>query len=372
MSVATGREAREVLQNQQLNPDQSEYFTTRLERGQCIISLGTTWKEPLLCSFPYRKQEKQITNAARKAAEERINRYAPPDPPAAVQSDQSKDEHSGPGQPKRTADHPLFQAIPEASEPRPNEEKPPERPQEQSSKAREYRRKPPLKPPDHEPDEPRHVPIKITTVEERVLRTSAERIRTTTQTYDKANVSRQPGNNACAKLERLSLLTATSILVRAGRGGNAVVLEPTAAAFELLGRPRPAFTKGGDSAQHRWLIQELAAHCPDAAVEFTLGGKGMDIFFRYDPHKHEPIVFYIEEKLPAGALIAIEVEVSDPVTTGTNNVTKNAAVGITHTIVAVLPRHLRSTRTGLAKRLPDLHGAYTVVDVFGLIEELDQ
>ena len=75
--------------------------------------------------------------------------------------------------------------------------------------------------------------------------------------------------------------------------------------------------------------------------------------------------------VPPGALLAIEVETSSPAKTALNNITKNAEVGITHTIVAVMPKHVNATRTSLEERVPsDLRSAYTVVDVFALLKGL--
>jgi len=330
MSVATGREAQEVIKNQQLNREQADFFRTRLSRGQCLIRLSGDWQETLFCCFPYRKPEKDITTAERREAIERINQYAPADQEPLVKDEKLIESPQEP--PQRTL--------------------------------REKPKKPPSQPRDETPAEPRHVPIKLTTAEEALLRATTKRISTTTQLYDHAGLARQTGNNARAKLERLKLATASSILVRPGRGGNAVVLEPTAEGYALLGRARPTRSRGGDGAQHRWLIQELSGAISDASVEFVLGGKSIDLFFRFDPEKHQPILFHMEANVSANAPVAIEVEASDPTKTAENNITKNAAVGIALTIVAVLPRDVAKTRAALAQQLSE---SYVVVDVFSLL-----
>ncbi|HOC43212.1 MAG TPA: DUF87 domain-containing protein [Thermoanaerobaculales bacterium] len=335
MNVASGHEESEAVRNLGLTPEQRHYLQKRLTRGHCIIRFGDGWREPILGSFPYKRQEKQLSQAGRRDAEERINQYAPADLAPAVQTDPPADARPATTPPADTPGPtlPLFPAaVPSAEESR--------------------------------------LPVKLAAPEERLLRTTTEKLWIATAAYEHAHLSRQAGQTAKDKLVQLGLLRATSILVRPRRGGNGVLLEPTAAAFELLGRPRPHLTKGGDSGQHRWFIQELAARIPDAGVELTLGGKSIDLVLRYDPGKHERLFFSMEEKPARDALIAIEVECSDPLATAVNNVTKNAAVGITLTLVAVLPRHLGSARAGLAQRLPaELRDAYTVVDVFTLLED---
>lgn len=346
MHVTTGREEREARDNLGLTPEQRAFLRTRLSRGQCIIRLGSSWREPTLTSFPYRKLVKSVPQTARTTAEERINHYAPPNLPPLISA--TTEQPASTPRPTTPAAKPTLASTP------------PPTTQEDA-----------LPFPAFE-DEERRPPLKLTVQDERLLRTTTERLLIATEAYKRAGLARQAGQNAKDKLVTLGLLTQTSILVKPGRGGNALLLEPTPGAYELLGRNRPTGTRGGDSAQHRWLIQELATRIPGAAVEFVLGEKSIDLLIRDDPERHQPILFYIDKKLERDALVAIEVECTRPVQTGANNITKNHEAGVAHTLVAVLPRHVTTTRSGLARRLSGQEGAYSVVDVFALLGRCKQ
>ena len=195
-----------------------------------------------------------------------------------------------------------------------------------------------------------------------------------TKAYAAALLSRQAGRTAKDKLVTLGLSDSERILVRAGRGGNALVLEPTPQGYALVGRAHPVGSKGGDGRQHRWLIQELAARLPGASIETLVGEKSVDLLVLFDPARHGRLLFHMEEKsIEAGALVAIEVETSSPSKTAPNNVTKNSAVGIARTIVAVLPKNLDATIAALTSRVrSDLRRRYTVAAVFELLVGLQR
>ena len=337
-----------------LNEHAQQYFAKDLKKGQCLIRFGDRWRHPILATFPKLRIDKHVTAGELTAAEQRLHRWSP-DLPPTIQTQPEPEEKPPQDTPTKPASHiePPRKDTPAPPQPRviaPTTENP----QGEESPARP--------------------PIKLTVNEERLLRTTTEKLWVATKAYDAAQLSRQTGQNAKDKLVTLGLLTTGSILVRPGRGGNAVVLETTPAGYELIGRERAVGTKGGDGAQHRWCIQELEKVIPGSRVEVMVGGKSIDLLVSFDPGKHGRFLFHMDNKeLPPGALLAIEVEASAPSRTAVNNITKNHAVGIFHTIVAVLPRHVATTTASLSKSVPrDLRGNYTVIDLFALLTERKQ
>ncbi|MFH0901052.1 MAG: hypothetical protein V2A73_10520, partial [Pseudomonadota bacterium] len=229
-------------------------------------------------------------------------------------------------------------------------------------------------PPDAAAPDERRTPIQVTASQERLLRTVGDAgVIPTTYAFRLAGLSRQPGTTAKTGLVTFGLLTAASVLVRAGRGGNAQVLRVTREGYALLGRQPPYRTRGGDGDQHYYNVVTLAKALPDAVVECMVGEKSVDLLVTYDPSRHQRLLAQMNDKdVAPGALLAIEVEASAAAArTALNNITKNAAVGIAHTVVAVMPKHVEKTKTSLEERVPaDLRDAYTVVDVFDLIAGL--
>jgi hypothetical protein len=393
MNASGSREIRELRQHFSLTPTQLDYAEKRLCRGQFLLRFGDGWRDTILAQFPRLPIEKTVSPADRAAAEERINRYTPPDLPAPVQTKQVAEV-----KPDRQSTEPDT-TPPIATPTRPHPDSSVHRPQNGPASptiqspagtrpSTAARPEPSTAPhttqssdtrkdgtlPFPEPPEERRPPTKLTAKEEVLLRTCTERLLIATEAYKRAGIARQAGQTAKTRLMKLGLLTASKITARPGRGGNALLLEPTATGYKLLGREQPKGTRGGDSAQHRWLIQELAACIPDAHVEFMLGGqKSVDLFLRYNPALHERISFHMEEEPAPNAHLAIEVECSNPVKTGAANVSKNHDVGIDHTLVAVLPKHVATTKTGLAQHVPEeLHSRFTVVNVFDILTEEQQ
>jgi len=336
------QETRALAAHLGLREEEERYFTTDLKKGECIIRFGDKWRHPILARFPKIAIEKHVTPSELATAEERLNRWSPDLPPEI------------------TTQPPATNATPQGQEPPTRNAQPttPPAPQPPASTTAVASNE----------DETARPPIKLTVNEERLLRATIEQLRVATDAYRAARLARQTGQNAKDKLVTLGLLQASSILVRPGRGGNAVVLESTPAGCELIGRERAVSTKGGDGAQHRWCIQELAKTIPGAKVEVIVGGKSIDILVPYDPDRHQQLLFHMDNKeVPPGALVAVEVEASAPNQTALNNIDKNHAVGAIHTIVAVLPRHVEATTNNLAERVPrDLRDNYTVVDFFAL------
>ena len=117
-------------------------------------------------------------------------------------------------------------------------------------------------------------------------------------------------------------------------------------------------TRGGDSIQHEWLVRQLATRIPKATIDARIGTKAVDVVISYNATHHERLATFLGITPGDGDLIGIEVEVSRAEKTAKSNAEKNAAVGITYSVIATL--------------LPLRHkpkGAI-VVDVFELLEAL--
>jgi len=387
-NTAGGQETRSVIDHFNLDEAQAEYAERQLRKGTCLIRLADGWKHPILARTEALPIEKKVSFEERAAAEERINRFAPAGRPPEVGPVHTKQVTPAAGDaaaaPPSAASQPIAAtptqtppsdaSHPTAARPTQNEATTVAPPQHEPTPSVPSPKPQPVTPTEQrpDPDAAERPPVKLTVHEERLLRTTTEKLWIATRAYEAAKLSRQAGQNAKDKLVKLDLLATASILVRAGRGGNALAIAPTPAGYELLGRKRPKGTKGGDSAQHRWLIQELAAAIHKAQIEVLLGGKSIDLLIPFDQHHHHLLLFHMEGKeLSAGALLALEVETSAPTRTAVNNITKNSAVGVAHTIVAVLPKHVAATTASLEKRLPKkLRDSYSVVNVFELLAEV--
>jgi hypothetical protein len=336
MGAASGREAAEVARNLNLTPDQRTLLRTGFRRGQCIIKFaGGPWQEPILATFPHQHYDKHVSPADRAAAEQRINTFAPPEQPPTLTEPGARPERSS------------EQAAPK----------------QHMANARPARN-----------DGEQRAPIKLTPPEEQLLRAAADAgIIPTTDAFRQAQLSRQPGTNAKSRLVAIGLLTTASVLVKRGRGGNAQVLRPTPEGYALLGKKPRFSTRGGDGDQHFYNVVAVANALADVEVEASLGGKSIDILVKYAPLPHKRLTpFLTNDDVKAGELLAIEVEVA-PTRTALNNITKNATVGIAHTLVAVMPKHVETTRAHLEDRVSDdARDAYTVVDIFELLEGLRQ
>lgn len=213
-------------------------------------------------------------------------------------------------------------------------------------------------PPRHAPaaEEPEVVPkIALNASEEKLLRFIAEhKVVLTTE----CDLHPQLLTRAKRKLLTLALITEERITARAGRGGQANALGLTATGCAWLGvKPVGA---GGGGLQHQHLLRKLINAIPNAEREVSLNGKRVDLLFTCTD-EHAWIMTVTNIALNTGDHIAIEVEVSDPTKTAPSNISKNAAAGVTHTIIAVLPNDLARTRATLADAV--------VVNVLDLLTE---
>ena len=95
-----------------------------------------------------------------------------------------------------------------------------------------------------------------------------------------------------------------------------------------------------------------------SCIDSCAGTKACDLLIPYNAAYHGRLAAILGITLADGALIAIEVEVSDPDRTALPNIARNTDAGIDHTIIA--------TTTPLRRKVP---GAI-IVDVFALMEAL--
>lgn len=229
-------------------------------------------------------------------------------------------------------------------------------------------------------------PVTLTAQQTSLLQAVADLvIPTSTIAYKKAGLTLSIGDASAKHLEILGLLDRNPIIARPGRGGSAISLELTKLGWERLNQKPPHQTRGGDSAQHRYLVHHLAHCIPGSKIEATVGvggkgGKSVDILVRITD-AHERLLNVIASNttplaaghrgVALGDLVGIEVEVSDPNKTATPNAVQNHEHGINTTIIAVMPKALDATRKHLLNDLPgDVLSRVILVDALQLLEGL--
>lgn len=361
LNPSSSAETTEVATTLGLTTEQRAYLEFELTRGHAILRCTDTYRQPLLVQIPPLRFPKTVTAEDWDRALQRTALLTPPAP----------EEPSTP--------------LPATDEPRLLLPAPASLPPRREPRADDVRVAPNA-PAPHKPVATPQV-IALNTHEERLLAYLCEHPLTpATTAYNALGLPPQTGTSAKQKLLTLALLREDQIVIRQGRGGTALALRPTPAGYERAGKKPPRGTRGGDSAQHEYLVRELSAHLPGSTLETTLGTKSIDLLVRLD-HQHHQLITSItrhahaittsgdshQEAPPVqeGDLLAIEVEVSDPLTTGTANVQKNHEAGIARTLLAVLPKHVTTTIAGLAKRLaPALHQHVLVIDALQLLNDL--
>lgn len=179
----------------------------------------------------------------------------------------------------------------------------------------------------------------------------------TTEAFRLTNTHPQTGTRDKKQLINLGLIEEERITIRRGRGGTAVALRPTKAGYRRAG-VKPHGTRGGDSVQHEWLVQQLARRIPKATIDTRVGRKAVDLLISYNAAHHDQLAAVLQIAPNEGDLIGIEVEVSSPDKTAHSNVEKNAAAGVAYTVIA---------STAPLRKKPK--GAI-LVDVFEFLEAL--
>ena len=331
LGLTSGTEADEIAKTFNLTKEQREWMHSNLTLGQCLIKLNGAWKEPILATFPPLTVDKNVSVEAWEGALDRLPRYHEPPTPRV-----------------------------QTTTPAPLRLTPPLEPTSQ----------PPL------PVSPPTPAFTLNLAEDRLLRVCCAEILPATQAHGKTRLSPQAGTTAQQRLLTLGLLEAEAGVIKPGRGGKAVLLAATPQAYAHLNLKPLKGTRGGDGLLHRYLVQEYSRVIPECQPEFLLrgseGDKSVDLFFAYKETLHRPILealkllFHMEHiVLSDGQGVALEVEASRPGRTAPANAAKNAAVGVSLTVVAVMPGKEDFT----AQALQDAPGA-VVVDALRLLQAL--
>lgn len=111
--------------------------------------------------------------------------------------------------------------------------------------------------------------------------------------------------------------------------------------------------------------------------------KSVDILLRVDTNKHQAFLLALNDHgttlnastpmIAHNTLVGIEIEVSDPLKTAPNNISKNHNVGITITVLAVMPTNLQQTINKLPVLLePQLLDGVIIIDALRLLDALRQ
>ncbi len=327
----TGEEINDFARLFNLDNAQREYVLRSHQRGTVILQFADRYRYPILATFPAPTYDKHVTDDMLRQAIARTDQLTKTTPATGITS-----------QP-------------------PTEPTPP-------------------------PHEPATEPPRNATAQRLLDYIVQEGITTVKAAYDALDLPAEIGNRAKKLLLTNALITATPIVAHSGRGGTATALEATTEGRDRATTKPPKGTRGGDSAQHRYLITTLAKHLPNSRIEHQLvtptGTKSVDLALHYDPTIHEPLRLALNEHartlhdepptIPPGALLAIEVETSDPLTTGPKNSIANHTGGAS-TITAILPQDLRRVRDALPKTIPTgLHDTVITVDALRLLTSLQE
>ncbi|HEY4360292.1 MAG TPA: hypothetical protein VGN17_04965 [Bryobacteraceae bacterium] len=321
LRVTDGTESEELRRTLRLTPAQHECLDHQLQRGQVILRLGNRYPEPLLATYPAPTSNKEVATEELAAARDRAEALLPPAP--------------------------LSPSV--TTEEAPSET--------ETSASRK---------------------IALNAAQEALLRHVCNAsIATVKKSYEACNLKAQIGDRAKRQLLRLKLLTATPITAHRRTGGRAIALQATDAGYERVGSKRPPGTRGGDGAQHRYLVKRLHQLIPESDIEVTVGTKSVDLLFtrtekndQFFTALREAARSHPTEDIPVGSVVALEVEVSDPARTGANNANKNASAGIPCTILAIFEGN-SDLIIDLGDSLDDDARHHLIlVDVLDLIEEL--
>jgi hypothetical protein len=317
MSMTNHFETSEVASSFGMTNEEHAYFSTKLQRGECIIKLADGWRYPLLGHFPPDHDSKEVREGEWREAQERINAIAPEE--THPESLASREEVQDNRQPATAA------PSPSAS---------------------------------HASAAPLIKPIALNTHAETLLRHTARAgVALTTEAFRDLDLHPQAGTRAKKQLLDLALLEEERITIRRGRGGTGVAIRPSKSGYERAGVKRHG-TRGGDSVQHEYLVRALAKRISGARIDARAGTKACDLLIPYNDEKHQQLATLLGITPRNGEFLAIEVEVSDPERTAPRNIARNDDAGITNTIIATMTP-LRRTPPGAV-----------VVDVFALLETL--
>ena len=302
MGAGNPQDIDELTRTFQFTPDQRDYLLTRITPGQAIVKIGTD--VPRLVTFPNITDEKRVSLAAWQEALQRTDILRPPVSP--LQLPAAREEHEGNGQPT-----PAQRPAPSSS--------PPSRVAPVVEKTPSNSRVPLNK----------HASALLEDVADHPLTL-------TTPAFARCKLRLSEGDRAKTQLIDLGFMDSHRVRTGSGRGKTGSALRLTQAGWQWLDRTPPKGTRGGDSAQHEFLVTELARRIPSSMIE-TLS---VDLVIPYNTIRHAALHHALEAlcarniALNDGEIIALEIESSRPLTTGPRNVQRDT--GFALTIIATL------------------------------------
>lgn len=375
MGMTDGAEAEDIKRTFQLTPDEFAYYQ-RLKPLECIVHCPSRWPNNVLGIVPP-FTDKFVTDADfHRAATERQRALLPPTPMPITITTNAPNSADAEGQRLRLTrtdvEHSTIAHntdVPDAEALRTI----PHNSIDDSTRLTAA----PQSPTENATATP--PPVTITPALEALLSViGRETIITSTPAYKKANLGLSAGDGAAKQGETLGLLTRSPILALSRK--NAVALELTDEGYQRMQLKRPHGTRGGDSAQHRYIVHSIMRVTTGARIETQIGTTTCDITVRLtDQHAvfieaiahNAQYLTMNHHALRPGDLIAIEVEVSNPRKTASKNVIANHEHGITCTIIATMPKKMEATIRALAKGVPpQLHARVVIIDAFDLLNAL--
>lgn len=311
---------RAAVDAMHLNPHQADFVRT-MPRGLCVIR-HPELPDPVLCTYPPLPIDKTI-------------HHHPTTVPTSPRT-----------------------PLPQLSAPTP--------PIPLNSTAEEPRTKPPTEPPRV---------MALNRHENALLSVVCDAITPSTPAYERAGLSLADGDGAAKRLEQKGLIQRERIVLHLGRGGHGMGLAATTSGYARASKERSVKTRGGDSVQHAYLIQELHRALPGSTVEAIVGTKSVDLLIALNTERDADrcLIAYLSAKttIPpnTGDLVALEVETSDPTKTAPNNILKNHEAGISLTLVLVLPKEEGALKKVLAADT-SLPSSFVVLNVLDLLTAL--
>jgi DNA polymerase III delta prime subunit len=351
LPLATAEEAR-VAQRRYGFTDNQTRLLPRLPVGQFVLHLGRRCPTPIHAMLPDLHIEKTVPQSLWEYAVSRTDQRAPSAPPT------------------RSLTAPSTTTPPNPQSPSPSEAQPTTSSKPPIPATLPITTTTPPAPP------PKPTAIALNNNQERLNRSVVERIAPITWHFDRLDLHPDEGNAAAKQLVLLGLATREPIVVRSGKGGRAIALVPTPAGIERSGTKPPRGTRGGDSVQHQYLVEELARLLDGSKPEAIVGTKSVDILLTYNAGKHAALAIALNTIatppviLTEGQVVAAEVEVSAPDRTISANAIKNNAAGIPLTVIAVMPKALPVAKRTIAKLDQRLRATLTLVDALRFLDHL--
>lgn len=338
LSPNNQEDARTLIHTLGLTTEQADHFLHRLRRGEALLRVGS-WPEVVHVQIPPNTEHKHATIDDIMSARARTNQFAPPVPrssrststdTAAAREEDESDRQPTPAQEFAPSSSPPARVAPVVEHP-----------------ASATKR------------------IALNKHATALLHDVGEHPYTlTTPAFHRCELRLSEGERAKTTVISLGFLESRRVRTGAGRGkaGNALRLTP--AGYAWLGKRPPKGTRGGDSAQHAFLVHELARRIPNSRIE-TLS---VDLVLAYNAATHERLgdaITHLSERqiaLNDGDVIALEVECSRPEITGPRNSERND--GFALTIIATVGKREELQRTiGERDRV-------VIVDVLRLLDAL--